>query len=410
MVLNYIWIAFFLVAFVVALVRLIFMGDVEVFPAIMNSTFSSAKTAFEISLGLTGVLSLWLGIMRIGEKGGVVNVVARWLAPVFSKIFPDIPKGHPVTGTIFMNFAANMLGLDNAATPMGLKAMEQLQELNPKKDTATNPMIMFLVLNTSGLTLVPISVMVYRAQMGAAQPTDVFVPILLATFFSTIVGLIVTCLYQRINLFNRTLMLFLGVLCTLVALIIWGFSAMPREQMDMVSSTFANVFLFSIITCFIIAGMRKKINVYDTFIEGAKEGFETAVRIIPYLVAILVAIGVFRASGAMDFLIDGIAWCVAALGGDTEFVGALPTALMKPLSGSGARGLMVDAMTTYGADSFVGRLACLFQGATDTTFYILAVYFGSVGIRKTRHAVTCGLVADLAGILSAIFICYLFFG
>ena len=410
MVLNYIWIAFFLVAFVVALVRLIFMGDVEVFPAIMNSTFSSAKTAFGISLGLTGVLSLWLGIMRIGEKGGVVNVVARWLAPVFSRIFPDIPKGHPVTGTIFMNFAANMLGLDNAATPMGLKAMEQLQELNTKKDTATNPMIMFLVLNTSGLTLVPISVMVYRAQMGAAQPTDVFVPILLATFFSTIVGLIVTCLYQRINLFNRTLMLFLGALCTLVALIIWGFSAMPREQMDMVSSTFANVFLFSIITCFIIAGMRKKINVYDTFIEGAKEGFETAVRIIPYLVAILVAIGVFRASGAMDFLIDGIAWCVAALGGDTEFVGALPTALMKPLSGSGARGLMVDAMTTYGADSFVGRLACLFQGATDTTFYILAVYFGSVGIRKTRHAVTCGLLADLAGILSAIFICYLFFG
>ncbi|MBO7266182.1 MAG: spore maturation protein [Bacteroidaceae bacterium] len=410
MVLNYIWIAFFLVAFAVALVRLVFFGDTEVFPAIMNSTFSSAKSAFEISLGLTGVLSLWLGIMRIGEKGGVVNVVARWLAPVFSKIFPDIPKGHPVTGTIFMNFAANMLGLDNAATPMGLKAMEQLQELNTEKDTATNPMIMFLVLNTSGLTLVPISVMVYRAQMGAAQPTDVFVPILLATFFSTVVGLIVTCLYQRINLFNRTLLLFIGVLCTLVALIIWGFSAMPREQMDVVSSTFANVFLCAIIACFIIAGMRKRINVYDTFIEGAKEGFQTAVRIIPYLVAILVAIGVFRASGAMDFLIDGIAWCVAAVGGDTEFVGALPTALMKPLSGSGARGLMVDAMTTYGADSFVGRLACLFQGATDTTFYILAVYFGSVGIRKTRHAVTCGLLADLAGIISAIFICYLFFG
>ena len=410
MVLNYIWIAFFLVAFAVALVRLIFLGDTEVFPAIMNSTFSSAKSAFEISLGLTGVLSLWLGIMRIGEKGGVVNVVARWLAPVFSKIFPDIPKGHPVTGTIFMNFAANMLGLDNAATPMGLKAMEQLQELNTKKDTATNPMIMFLVLNTSGLTLVPISVMVYRAQMGAAQPTDVFVPILLATFFSTVVGLITTCLYQRINLLNRTLLLFIGALCTLVALIIWGFSAMPREQMDVVSSTFANVFLCGIIACFIIAGMRKKINVYDTFIEGAKEGFQTAVRIIPYLVAILVAIGVFRASGAMDFLINGIAWVVALVGGDTEFVGALPTALMKPLSGSGARGLMVDAMTTYGADSFVGRLACLFQGATDTTFYILAVYFGSVGIRKTRHAVTCGLLADLAGIISAIFICYLFFG
>ena len=410
MVLNYIWIAFFLVAFAVALVRLVFLGDTEVFPAIMNSTFSSAASAFEISLGLTGVLSLWLGIMRIGEKGGVVNVVARWLAPVFSKIFPDIPKGHPVTGTIFMNFAANMLGLDNAATPMGLKAMEQLQELNTEKDTATNPMIMFLVLNTSGLTLVPISVMVYRAQLGAAQPTDVFVPILLATFFSTVVGLIVTCLYQRINLFHRTLMLFLGALCSLVALIICGFSAMPREQMDMVSSTFANVFLCGIIACFIIAGMRKKINVYETFIEGAKEGFQTAVRIIPYLVAILVAIGVFRASGAMDFLIDGIAWCVALVGGDTEFVGALPTALMKPLSGSGARGLMVDAMTTYGADSFVGRLACLFQGATDTTFYILAVYFGSVGIRKTRHAVTCGLLADLAGIVSAIFICYLFFG
>ena len=410
MVLNYIWIAFFLVAFAVALVRLVFMGDTEVFPAIMNSTFSSAKTAFEISLGLTGVLSFWLGIMRIGEKGGVVNVVARWLAPVFSKIFPDIPKGHPVTGTIFMNFAANMLGLDNAATPMGLKAMEQLQQLNTEKDTATNPMIMFLVLNTSGLTLVPISVMVYRAQMGAAQPTDVFVPILLATFFSTVVGLIVTCLYQCISLLNRTLLLFLGALCTLVGLIIWGFSAMPREQMDVVSSTFANVFLCTIIVCFIIAGMRKRINVYDTFIEGAKEGFHTAVRIIPYLVAILVAIGVFRASGAMDFLIDGIAWVVALLGGDTEFVGALPTALMKPLSGSGARGLMVDAMTTYGADSFVGRLACLFQGATDTTFYILAVYFGSVGIRKTRHAVTCGLLADLAGIVSAVFICYLFFG
>ena len=410
MVLNYIWIAFFLVAFAVALVRLVFLGDTGVFPDIMNSTFTSAKTAFEISLGLTGVLSLWLGIMRIGEKGGVVNVVARWMAPVFSKIFPDIPKGHPVTGTIFMNFAANMLGLDNAATPMGLKAMEQLQELNKEKDTATNPMIMFLVLNTSGLTLVPISVMVYRAQMGAAQPTDVFVPILLATFFSTVVGLIVTCLYQRINLLNRTLLLFLGALCTLVGLIIWGFSAMPREQMDVVSSTFANVFLCGIIACFIIAGMRKKINVYDAFIEGAKEGFQTAVRIIPYLVAILVAIGVFRASGAMDFLIDGVAWCVALVGGDTDFVGALPTALMKPLSGSGARGLMVDAMTTYGADSFVGRLACLFQGATDTTFYILAVYFGSVGIRKTRHAVPCGLLADLAGIISAIFICYLFFG
>jgi spore maturation protein SpmA len=386
------------------------MGDVEVFPAIMNSTFSSAKTAFEISLGLTGVLSLWLGIMRIGEKGGVINIVARWLAPVFSKIFPDIPKGHPVTGTIFMNFAANMLGLDNAATPMGLKAMEQLQELNTKKDTATNPMIMFLVLNTSGLTLVPISVMVYRAQMGAAQPTDVFVPILLATFFSTIAGIITVSIYQRINLLNRTILLFLGGMSLVVAGIIYAFSTLSRTQIDVYSTTIANVFLFIIIIGFIVAGIRKKVNVYDAFVEGAKEGFGTAVRIIPYLVAILVAIGVFRASGAMDYLIGGVENLVKLCGINSDFVGGLPTAIMKPLSGSGARGLMVDAMTTYGADSFVGRLACIFQGSTDTTFYILAVYFGSVGIAKTRHAVPCGLIADVAGIISAIFICYLFFG
>ena len=410
MVLNYIWIAFFLVAFVIALVRLVFMGDTEVFPAIMNSTFDTSKTAFEISLGLTGVLSLWLGIMKIGEKGGVVNVVARVLSPVFTRLFPDIPRGHPVTGSIFMNVAANMLGLDNAATPLGLKAMEQLQELNPKKDTATNPMIMFLVLNTSGLTLIPVSIMVYRAQMGAAQPTDIFVPILLATFFSTLAGIIVTSLYQRIHLINRTMLLTLGGMCAVVAAIIWGFSQMDKSQMNVVSTSVANILLMTIIVVFILAGMRHRINVYDAFIEGAKDGFTTAVRIIPYLVAILVGIGVFRASGAMDMLIDGIKWIVATLGGNTDFVGALPTALMKPLSGSGARGMMVDAMTTYGADSFVGRLSCIFQGSTDTTFYILAVYFGSVGVRYTRHAVACGLLADLAGVVAAIAICYMFFG
>ena len=409
MVLNYIWIAFFLIAFVIATVRLVFMGDTEVFPAIMNSTFDTSKAAFKISLGLTGVLSLWLGIMKIGEKGGVINVVARVLSPVFTRLFPDIPKGHPVTGSIFMNVAANMLGLDNAATPLGLKAMEQLQELNPKKDTATNPMIMFLVLNTSGLTLIPVSIMVYRAQMGAAQPTDIFVPILLATFFSTLAGIIFTSLYQRINLINRTMLLTLGGMSAAVAAIIWGFAQMDKAQMNIVSTSVANILLMLIIVMFILAGMRKKVNVYDAFIEGAKDGFTTAVRIIPYLVAILVGIGVFRASGAMDMLVDGIKWTVAALGGNTDFVGALPTALMKPLSGSGARGMMVDAMTTYGADSFVGRLSCIFHGSTDTTFYILAVYFGSVGVRYTRHAVACGLLADLAGVIAAIAICYLFF-
>lgn len=409
MVLNYIWIAFFLIAFVVAVFKLVFMGDVEVFPAMMNSTFSSAETAFTISLGLTGVLSLWLGIMKIGEQGGVVNMLARLMSPLFCRLFPEIPKGHPVTGTIFMNIAANMLGLDNAATPLGLKAMEEMQTLNARKDTASNPMIMFLVLNTSGLTLIPVSVMVYRAQMGAAQPTDVFIPILLATFFSTLVGMIAVCLYQRISLLNRTMLTILGSMCGVVALIIWGVSQLSREQMDLYSGLVANIFLFLIIIGFILAGVRKRVNVYDAFVEGAKEGFQTAVRIIPYLVAVLVAIGVFRASGAMDLLLDGVEALVAALGFDTEFVGALPTALMKPLSGSGARGLMVDAMQTYGADSFVGRLACLFQGSTDTTFYILAVYFGSVGIRQTRHAVPCGLLADVAGIVAALFICYLFF-
>lgn len=409
MVLNYIWIAFFLTAFIVAVVRLIFLGDTEVFPAIINSTFDSSKTAFEISLGLTGVLSLWMGIMRIGEQGGVIGVFSRLLSPLFTKLFPEIPKGHPVTGSIFMNLAANMLGLDNAATPLGLKAMEGLQELNPKKDTASNPMIMFLVLNTSGLTLIPISIMVYRAQLGAAQPTDVFVPILLATFFSTLAGIIAVSLYQRINLLNRTILLFLGGTSLVIAGIIYFFSMLSRQQIDIYSTTTANVFLFVIIIGFIVAGMRKKINVYDAFVEGAKEGFTTAVRIIPYLVAILVAIGVFRASGCMDYLIKGIANLVNLCGINSDFVGALPTALMKPLSGSGARGLMVDAMNTYGADSFVGRLSCIFQGSTDTTFYILAVYFGSVGVVRTRHAVPCGLLADLAGIIAAILICYLFF-
>lgn len=410
MVLNYIWIAFFVVAFVIALFRLVVMGDTEVFPEIMNSTFASSKTAFEISLGLTGVLSLWLGIMKIGERGGVVNALARVLSPVFTRLFPDIPKGHPVTGSIFMNIAANMLGLDNAATPLGLKAMEQMQELNTKKDTATNPMIMFLVLNTSGLTIIPVSIMVYRAQLGAAQPTDIFIPILLATFFSTLTGIIVTSIYQRINLINRVMLLTLGGLCVAVAAVMWGFGRLDKEQMNIVSTSVANILLFTIIITFILAGVRKKVNVYDAFIEGAKDGFSTAVRIIPYLVAILVGIGVFRASGAMDMLIGGIKWVVEACGGNTDFVGALPTALMKPLSGSGARGMMVDAMTTYGADSFVGRLSCIFQGSTDTTFYILAVYFGSVGVRYTRHAVACGLLADFAGVIAAIAICYMFFG
>jgi len=410
MVLNYIWIAFFIIAFLIALVKLVFWGDLTVFPAMMDATFTSSKTAFEISLGLTGVLALWLGIMKIGERGGIINVLARVLSPVFTRLFPDIPKGHPVTGSIFMNIAANMLGLDNAATPLGLKAMEQLQELNPKKDTATNPMIMFLVLNTSGLTLIPISIMVYRVQMGAAQPTDIFIPILLATFFSTLAGIIVTSLYQRINLLNRTLLLTLGGACAVIAATIWGFSRLDSETMNQVSTTVANILLMTIIIGFILAGVRKRVNVYDSFIEGAKDGFQTAVRIIPYLVAILVAIGVFRASGAMDYLVGGVRWMVDAVGMNSDFVAALPTALMKPLSGSGARGMMVDAMTTFGADSFVGRLSCVFQGSTDTTFYILAVYFGSVGIRYTRHAVACGLLADLAGVIAAIAICYMFFG
>ncbi|WP_315171525.1 nucleoside recognition domain-containing protein [Alloprevotella tannerae] len=409
MVLNYIWIAFFLIAFIVAVVKLIFFADFTVFPAIMQSTFDTSKQGFEISLGLTGVLSLWLGIMKVGEKGGVVNALARLLGPIFARLFPDVPKGHPVVGNIFMNLAANMLGLDNAATPLGLKAMEGLQELNAKKDTASNPMIMFLVLNTSGLTLIPVSIMTYRFQCGAAQPTDIFVPILLATFVSTLAGIIITSLYQRINLFNRTLLLTLGGMSVFMASIVWLFSRMDAATMNIAGSTTANVLLLLIIILFILAGIRNKINVYDVFIEGAKEGFSTAVRIIPYLIAVLVGIGVFRASGAMDWLIDGLYQLIAWTGLPSDWVGALPTALMKPLSGSGARGMMVDAMNTYGADSFVARLSCVFQGSTDTTFYILAVYFGSVGVRHTRHAVACGLLADLAGVVAAIGVCYLFF-
>ena len=409
MALNYIWIGFFLIAFVIAVVKLIFLGDMSVFPAMMNATFTSSKTAFEISLGLTGVLSLWLGIMKIGEKGGVVNALARFLSPVFLKLFPDIPKGHPVTGSIFMNFAANMLGLDNAATPLGLKAMEQLEDLNPKKDTATNPMIMFLVMNTSGLTLIPITIMVYRSQLGAAQPTDVFIPILITTTIATLTGIIVTSMFQHINLFNRVMMFLLGGIIAFVALMIYGFGQLDKDTMNTLSTSVANILLMTVIIVFIIAGMRKHVNVYDAFIEGAKDGFKTAVRIIPYLVAMLVAIGVFRASGAMDMLVSGVGKLVAVCGGNTDFVGALPTALMKPLSGSGARGMMVDAMTTYGADSFVGRLSCIMQGSTDTTFYILAVYFGSVGVRFTRHAVVCGLIADFTGTIAAILIGYMFF-
>ena len=419
MVLNYIWIAFFLTAFVIALFRLVVMGDVEVFPAVMDSTFASAKTAFEISLGLTGVLSLWMGVMKIGEKGGLIGLVSRALSPLFTRLFPEVPAGHPAFGHMFMNISANMLGLDNAATPLGLKAMESLEELKSStvrrdgkgyaRDEASDPMIMFLVLNTSGLTLIPVSILVYRAQMGAAQPTDIFIPILLSTTVATLAGIIITSLYQRINLMNRAIVGTMLGLCLIVSAVVWVGSQVEREVMNVWSTTVANVLLFSIIVSFIVSGIRKRVNVYEAFVEGAKGGFETAVRIIPYLVAILVGIGVFRACGAMEMLIDGLSSLVEWCGGNSDFVAALPTAIMKPLSGSGARGMMVDAMATYGADSFVGRLSCIFQGATDTTFYILAVYFGSVGVRNTRHAVAAGLLTDLVGVLASIFIAYLFF-
>ncbi len=410
MVLNYIWVAFFLVAFLTALAKLLFGGDTEIFTAIMNSTFDSSKSAFEISLGLTGVLALWLGILKIGERSGLINSLASFLSPVLCRLFPDIPKGHPALGSIFMNMSANMLGLDNAATPMGLKAMKELQELNPKKDTASNPMIMFLVINTSGLVIIPISIMVYRAQLGAAQPTDVFIPILLSTFVSTLVGVIAVSIAQRINLINRPILLLMGCICLFFSGLIWLFLHISREEMGTYSTLIANIILFGVILLFILTGVRKKINVYDAFVEGAKEGFTTAVRIIPYLVAFLVGIAVFRTSGAMDYLVGGIGYIVGLCGLDTSFVGALPTALMKSLSGSGANGLMIDTMKEMGADSFVGRMSCVVRGASDTTFYILAVYFGSVGITKTRNAVSCGLIADFSGIVAAIFVSYLFFG
>jgi spore maturation protein SpmA len=410
MVLNYIWIAFFLIALVVGLVRLIFFGDTEIFTKIVNSTFDMAKTGFEISLGLTGVLTLWLGLMKVGELGGAINVLAKATRPFFRRLFPGVPADHPAHGSILMNFAANILGLDNAATPLGLKAMQELQELNPVKDTATNAQIMFLVLNTSGLTVIPISIMVYRAQAGAANPSDVFLPILLATFLNSLAGLVVVALVQRINLLDRVVLSYLLGVTIFIAATIWYFTGLPQEQVQQISNLVANLILYGIISSFIILGLVRRINVYEAFIEGAKEGFAVAIRIIPYLVAILVAIGVLRASGALDYLVDGLGRIFAAMGLDTRFVPARPTALMKPLSGSGARGMMVDAMTTYGADSFAGRLASTLQGTSDTTFYILALYFGSVGIRKTRHAVACGLLADLAGVIAGISVAYLFWG
>ncbi len=409
MVLNYIWIAFFLIAFVVAVGKLVIGGDTTVFTEIINASFASAKTGFEISLGLTGILSLWLGIMKIGEKGGVIQAFARLAAPVFSKLFPDIPKDHPVTGSIFMNLSANLLGLDNAATPMGLKAMQQLQKLNPKKESASNSMVMFLCINASGLTLIPITIMMYRAQMGAANPSDIFLPIMLATFTSTLVAILAVCVRQKINILQRNLVLFFGGLGLFIGGLVWLFNSMEQEQVSLYSTLFANTLLFTIICGFIISGTQKKINVYDAFIEGAKEGFQTAITIIPYLVAILVGIGIFRASGAMDFIIEGVRMGVAAMGLNTDFVEALPTMLMKPLSGSGARGMMLDAMNTYGADSFVGRLSSIVQGSCDTTFYVVALYYGSVGIRNTRYTVQCALLADLAGAIAAIAMAYLFF-
>ncbi|MDE5560883.1 MAG: spore maturation protein [Bacteroidaceae bacterium] len=428
MVLNYIWVGFFMSAFFIALFRLVFMGDTTVFPAIIEGIFGSARTAFEISLGLTGILSLWMGIMQIGEKGGLVNALSRLLSPLFRRLFPDLPEGHPAYGHMFMNISANMLGLDNAATPLGLKAMESMQEYNRQQNearkqagdlnaeekgrldaTATNPMIMFLVLNTSGLTLIPVSILVYRAQMGAAQPTDIFIPILLATTIATLGGIIVTAMYQKINLFNRAILGTMLGICLLVSATVWTGTQVDRETMNIWSTNTANIILFAIIIGFILAGIRRKVNVYEAFVEGAKGGFDTAVRIIPYLVAMLVAIAAFRACGATDMLISAIERCVTSMGLDAQFVAAMPTAIMKPLSGSGARGMMIDAMNTYGADSFVGRLSCIFQGATDTTFYILAVYFGSVGIRHTRHAVAAGLITDGIGIVVAISIAYMFF-
>ncbi len=409
MVLNYIWIAFFLVTFVVALFQTVVAGDLSVWSSIMSASFSSAATAFEISLGLAGILSLWLGVMKIGERAGVIGFFGRLVSPLFTRLFPGVPKGHPAMGSIFMNVSANMLGLDNAATPLGLKAMQELQSINKKKDTATDAMIMFLVLNASGLCFIPISIMMYRAQAGAANPTDIFLPILLATFISTLVGIVALCIKQRIRLTDPVLLAWLAGMGAIIALIVWLFSGMEGERVEQWSGFIANALLLSVIVLFLMAGMRKKVNVYETFIEGAKEGFKTAVTIIPYLVAILVAIGMFRASGAMDWLTRGATWIVGCCGIDTGWVEALPTALMKPLSGSGSRGMMIDLMTAHGADSFVARVSAAIQGSTDTMFYVLAVYFGSVGIRKTRYAVGYALLADIAGSVAGVLAAYLFF-
>jgi spore maturation protein SpmA len=409
MVLNYIWICFFLVAFVVALGKLLLGGDTAVFTKIIQASFESAKSGFEISLGLTGILSLWLGIMKIGEKGGLIQAFSRLSSPVFSKLFPEIPQGHPVMGSIFMNISANLLGLDNASTPMGLKAMQELQTLNKEKSKASNSMIMFLCINASGLTLIPITILMYRSQLGATNPSDVFLPIMLATFTSTLIAVLAVCIRQQINIFQKNLLLFFGGSGMLIGGLMWIFNSMEQDKVSLYSTVFANTLLFFIICGFIVSGIRKKINVYDSFIEGAKEGFHTAITIIPYLIAILVGISVFRASGAMDFITEGVRICVAVTGLNTDFVGGLPTILMKPLSGSGARGMMIDAMTTYGADSFVGRLACIVQGSTDTTFYIIALYYGSTGIRNIRYTIQCSLLADLAGAITAIIVTYIFF-
>jgi spore maturation protein SpmA len=410
MVLNYIWIGFFLIAFIVALGRLLIDKDVSVFTEIIDASFASAKSGFEISIGLTGILTLWLGIMKIGEKGGLIQAFARLASPVFSKLFPEIPRNHPVTGSIFMNISANLLGLDNAATPMGLKTMQQLQDLNDQKDKASNAMIMFLCINASGLTIIPITILMYRAQLGAVNPSDMFLPILLATFISTMVAILGVCYKQRINIFQRNLLLFFGIMGLFIGGVIWLFHAMEQEKVSLYATLTANITLFTVICGFIISGIRKRINVYNAFIEGAKEGFKTAITIIPYLVAILVGIGVFRASGAMDFLIEGVRSGISLAGLDTGFVEALPTMLMKPLSGSGARGMMIDAMNTYGADSFVGRLACIVQGSTDTTFYVVALYYGSVAIRNTRYTIQISLLADLVGAIASVLLAYMFFG
>lgn len=409
MVLNWIWIGFLAVAFLVCLCRTVFAGDLGVWSDVMNASFDQAAFAFEVSLGLTGVLTLWLGIMKIGENGGVTERVSRLISPFFTRLFPGIPKGHPAFGAIFMNISANMLGLDNAATPMGLRAMQEMQTLNPKKDTATDAMIMFLVLNSSGLCLIPISIMMYRAQGGAENPTDVFIPILIATAVATLVGLTALCIKQRIR-FDRVILSWLGGIAAVVGLASWFFASLPADKVQLYSTFGANVILFSVIIIFIAAAVKKKVRVYDTFIEGAKEGFKTAVTIIPYLVAILVAIGMFRASGALDFLTGGVERAVGWMGFDTQWVGALPTMLMKPLSGSGSCAMMLDVMKTHGADAFVSKLAAAVRGSTDTTFYILAVYFGSVGVSKTRYAAGYALLADIVGAVAAVAVAYAFFG